>query len=174
MTFILAQICGFIAFILTVVSVHFKSKEKIIIASILANISVSIQFFLLGALTGGIISVINTIRGLVFYFYKKKNRKAPLSVLIVFEAVCVIAGVLTWQNTWSILPILNTCFYTYSLWQDNIKVIRIATGIVGFSWAIYDLIVKAFVGFIQESAQCVSAIMALCRYRTKKERDKKE
>ena len=165
MLFILAQICGGIVLILTVISVHFKTKEKIVMCSVLANAVATAQFFLLGALTGAVISIINTIRCLVFYFFKKKDAKPSFIVLIIFEIVAVISGSISWQNMWSLIPILVTVIYTYGMWQDNIKIIRITTGLVGFGWAIYDIVVKAYVGALQETSQLVSAIVALCRNR---------
>ena len=169
MEFILAQICGIIALVLTVISVQFKTKEKIVMCSIFANVVVVIQYFLLGALTGAVISIINTIRCLVFYFFKKKDMKPSFIVLIVFETVAVISGIISWQNMWSIIPIVVTVIYTYGLWQDNIKVIRITTAIVGFGWAVYNVVVRAYVGAIQEMAQFISAIIALYRNKGKKE-----
>lgn len=168
MLFILAQICGVIALILTVISVQFKTKEKIVMCSVLANIVVAIQYFLLGALTGAVISVINTIRCLVFYFFKKKNMKPSVIVLIIFEILAIISGSISWQNMWSLIPITVTVIYTYGLWQDNIKVIRITTGIVGFGWAVYDIVVRAYVGALQETSQLISAIIALYRNKENK------
>lgn len=168
MLFILAQICGVIALILTVISVQFKTKEKIVMCSVLANIVVTIQYFLLGALTGAVISVINTIRCLVFYFFKKKDMKPSIIVLIIFEIVAIISGSISWQNMWSLIPIIVTVIYTYGLWQDNIKVIRITTGIVGFGWAIYNIVVRAYVGALQETSQLISAIIALYRNKENK------
>lgn len=169
MLFILAQICGIIALILTVISVQFKTKEKIVMCSVLANIVVTIQYFLLGALTGAVISVINTIRCLVFYFFKKKDMKPSIIVLIIFEIVAIISGSISWQNMWSLIPIIVTVIYTYGLWQDNIKVIRITTGIVGFGWAVYNIVVRAYVGALQETSQLISAIIALYRNKENKE-----
>ena len=165
MSFILAQICGFIALILTVASVHFKTKERIVLCSVIANIVVAIQFFLLNAITGGVVSIINTIRGLVYYYYKKKDMKPSLTILFIFEIVAIFSGIISWQSIWSIIPITATVIYTYALWQDNVTVIRIATGLVGFEWAIYDLIVKAYVGAVQETSQLISAIISLIRNR---------
>lgn len=169
MLFILAQICGIIALILTVVSVQFKEKEKIMISMVLANIVVAIQYFLLNALTGAVISIINTIRCLIFYYYKKKDMKPSLIVLIIFEIIAVISGIITWQDMWSLIPIVVTVIYTYGLWQDNVKIIRISTGVVGAGWAIYNVVVKAYVGALQETAQLISAIIALYRNKNNKE-----
>lgn len=166
MQFILAQICGAIVLILTVISVQFKTKEKIVMCSVFANVFAAIQFFLLGALTGAVISVINTIRCLIFYLYKKRDIKPSFIVLIIFEIIAIISGSISWQDMWSLIPIIVTVIYTYGLWQDNVKIIRITTGIVGFGWAIYDIVVRAYVGAIQETCQLISALIAL--YKNKK------
>lgn len=163
MIFILAQICGVIALILTVISVQFKTKEKIVMCSVFANLVVAIQYFLLNAITGAVISVINTVRCIIFYYYKKKDKKPSLIVLLIFEIIAIVSGITSWQNIWSIIPIIVTVVYTYGLWQDNVKVIRITTALAGFGWAIYDIIVMAYVGAIQETSQLISAIIALLR-----------
>ena len=167
MKFIIAQTFGIIALILTVISVQFKTKEKIVMCSVLANIVVAIQFFLLNAVTGGVISIINAIRCIVFYIYKKKDLKPSIITLIIFEIVAVVSGCISWQNIWSLIPILVTILYTYGLWQDNVKVIRITTGIVGGGWAIYDLIVRAYVGALQETSQLISAVISIYRNKNK-------
>lgn len=165
MLFILAQICGIIALILTVISVQFKEKEKIMICMILANVIVAIQYFLLNALTGAVISILNTIRCIVFYTYKKKNKNPSLMTLIIFEIIAILSGMVTWQDMWSFIPIVITVIYTYGLWQDNVKIIRITTVIVGLGWTIYNIVVHAFVGAIQETAQLISAVIALYKGR---------
>lgn len=166
--FILAQICGVITLILTVISVQFKTKEKIVMCFIWANLVVAIQYFLLGAITGAIISIINAIRCIVFYFYKKKDRKPSIIVLIIFEIVAVISGIISWQNMWSLIPIIVTIIYTYGLWQDDITIVRITTGIAGFGWTIYNIVVRAYIGALQEIAQLISSIISLYRNKEKK------
>ncbi len=163
MLFVLAQICGVIVLILTVISVQFKTKEKIVMCFVFANLVMAIQFFLLNAMTGAIISIINTIRCIIFYYYKKKDKKPSLMILLFFEIIAVVSGMISWQNMWSVIPIVVTVIYTYGLWQDNVKVIRVTTAIVGLGWAIYDIIVMAFVGAIQEISQFVSAMIALIK-----------
>lgn len=163
MIFISAQICGVIALILTVISVQFKTKEKIVMCMIFANLVVAVQYFLLNAITGGVISILNTIRCIVFYYYKKKDKKPSLVILLVFEVIAIISGITSWQNIWSLIPVLVTIIYTYGLWQDNVNIIRITTGIAGLGWAIYNIIVMAYVGAIQEIAQLISSIISLVR-----------
>jgi len=93
--------------------------------------------------------------------------KPSLVVLVLFEIVAIVSGIISWQNIWSLIPIIVTVVYTYGLWQDNVTVIRITTGIAGLGWSIYDIIVRAYVGAIQEISQFISAIISLIRNKNK-------
>jgi len=163
--FIIAQIFGLISIILNIVVVQFNTKEKMLIAMIISNLVVAIQFFLLNAITGGIISLINVIRCIVFYLFKKNKKKPSLHVLFIFEIIVVVSGMMSWQNIWSILPIIATATYTYGIWQDDILKIKYISAIIGGEWAIYDIFVKAYVGFIQGVIQVISSIIAIIRYK---------
>ena len=159
--FILAQICGLIALIITAINIQLKSKEKIVMLNVWANVAVTIQYFLLGAYTGAVISILNAIRDVVYFLFKKKNLKPSILVLLIFETIAIIAGIISWQNIWSIIPIVVTIIYTYGLWQDDVKILRITTVIIGYGWTIYDIVVKAYVAALQVAVQCTSALVAL-------------
>ncbi|MDE6141564.1 MAG: YgjV family protein [Bacilli bacterium] len=153
MRFIVAQVCGSIVLFSMLIGVHFKTKEKILLSSIIANIAAILQFMLLSAITGMYTSILNTIRCIVFYQYKKKDLKPSLIILLIFEIVTIITGILTWQDVFSIFPIIGTFIYTYGLWQDNVKIIRLTSAIVAVSWIAYDISVKALVDMEQKASQ---------------------
>ena len=161
--FILAQIFGAIALILTVTSVQFKTKERILIFQIIANIIIAIQYFLLNALTGGFVAIVNTIRCIIFYYYKKKEKKPSIIFLTIFTIVAIMTGILTWQNAFSIIPIFAAIIFTFGLWQDNVKVTKICTALTSGNWVVYNVIVKAYVGAIQSLAEFISSIIAIIR-----------
>lgn len=140
-----------------------KTKEKILIFQIVANIVISIQYFLLDAITGGVVSIINIIRCCIFYIYKKKNMKPSIVFLMVFILVAIISGILTWQNTFSVIPIIAAIVFTYGLWQDNVKITKICTAITSGNWGVYNMIVQAYVGAVQSLAEFISSIIAVVR-----------
>ena len=152
MLFISAQIIGVIVLIITVTSIQFKTKEKILICQIIAN---------------AVVAVINVIRCIIFYYYKKKNKKPSIIFLTIFIVVAIASGILTWQNGFSIIPIIATIVFTYGLWQDNVKITRICTAITAGNWTIYNVIVKAYAGALQSVAECSSAIIAMWRNKEK-------
>lgn len=167
MLFILAQIIGFIVLVITVISIQFKTKEKILICQIIANALIVVQYFLLNALTGAVVAVINVIRCIIFYYYKKNNKKPSIIFLSIFIVVAITSGIVTWQNVFSIIPIIAAIVFTYGLWQDNIKVTRICTAVTAGNWSVYNIIVRAYAGAIQSIAECTSAIIAIWKNRKK-------
>ncbi|MDE5630023.1 MAG: YgjV family protein, partial [Bacilli bacterium] len=79
----------------------------------------------------------------------------------------IITGILTWQDVFSIFPIIGTIIYTYGLWQDNVKIIRLTSAIVAVSWIVYDISVKALVDMVQKASQLISSMIALIRNKNK-------
>lgn len=163
--FLIAQLFGIIAIIINILCIHFNSKEKILKIMIISNILVTIQFFLLNAITGGVVSIINTIRCYIFYLYKKNNKKKSVITLILFEIIYILSGIISWQNIWSIFPIIATVTCTYGLWQDNILITKIIYSIVGIEWLVYDIVVKAYAGIIQSIMQTISSAIAAFKYK---------
>lgn len=169
MRFVIAQICGIVVLLSMLIGVHFKTKEKILLSNVLANTAAIFQYLLLSALTGALVSLLNTIRCVVFYLIKKKDLKPSLIVLLVFEVITIITGIITWDGLSSILPIIGTFVYTYGLWQDNITIIRITSALVCICWLMYDATVGAIVDIIQKASQTISSIVALMRNKNKKQ-----
>lgn len=103
-----------------------------------------------------------------FLLLQEKDKKPSVAFLGLFIVVAIISGVLTWQSAFSMIPIIAAIVFTYGLWQDNVKVTRICTAITAGNWIIYNVIVKAYVGAIQSLAECISAIIAIVRYKNNK------
>lgn len=168
MLFYLAQACGIISLVLTVTSVQFNFKEKIIFINMLANIVCAIQYFLLSAFTGALMSIVNGLRCFTFYMFKKKNKKPNIFVLLFFEIVTLGLGIFTWQSAWSLIPISMSMLFTFCTWQDNVQIVRMGSGIAGLGWTAYNIVVGAFTGAFQQFCQFVSALIALIKGRRKR------
>ena len=164
MIFWIAQIIGIIILIITVVSIQQKTKEGILVFQIVANLLDGIQYFLLNAITGGVIGLINVLRCIVFYYYKKKDKKPSVAMLLTFIIIAIVSGILSWQDNFSIIPIIVTIVFTYGLWQDNVKITRICTAITAGGWSIYGLVFKGFARAFASICECTSAIISIVRY----------
>lgn len=161
--FILAQILAIIAFALTTLSLQFKKKSSILGMQIASNVAYMFEYICLGAFSGGITFIIGTIRNITYYILEKKKCKPKLIVLLIFIILIVIAGIITYENLISILPIVAVVIWTIVSWQEDPKWMRIGETVICIMWIVYDLIVKAYTGMITESIILTSCIIGIIR-----------
>ena len=127
MYYILSQIAGFIAFILSLIAYHRKKKEKIFQTMVLTNALEIIHYLLLGAFSGCITKIIALIRNIVIVVKDKHKAFNNVLIFIIFLLIYIISGILTYENIYSILPILAATIYLFFVWNGNeLKVKKVA------------------------------------------------
>lgn len=168
--FVIVQILGIVTLILFVVSLQQHKKESFLLLQAAGTLFFVVQFILTDKITGAVTFTIVTIRGLVFYFYKKKNLKPSLAVLVVFIAALLISAFLSWQNILSIIPLIATVAKTWGTWQDDMKWTR-KTSLFGQGFMIiYDLAAAMYTGALTEACNLISTIIAMWRYDFRKDK----
>lgn len=171
MFFILAQILAVIAFILDIICMQFKKKSGILVVGIISNTVYALEYAFLGAWTGAISFVIGTIRNITYFIYEKKKYKPNKIVLTIFVLLIIGAGIYTWENITSLLPVIALVLWTIVSWQNNTKWMRLAEAFICVMWIIYDLFVGAYAGIITEFIILFSTMIGMYRYDIKKQRD---
>lgn len=160
---IIAQITGILAIIAFAISPQQKTKNKVLIFQLLSNILYALQYLILGAFSAVATSIIGAVNNLVFYGYAKKDKEIPIVLLYIYIIIILIAGILTYDNIFSIFPILLSILYTYGVWQSNLKIYRMIAVVGALAWIIYNWAVGAYANAIGNGFQCVSAIIAVIR-----------
>ena len=117
-----------------------KDKNKIVALGILYSVLYGTQYLLLGN--------------------KKKNNLITLIVLII---LVIIFGLISYSNIFSIIPIIAAILYTYSIWQDNVKVYRWLALPIGALWITYNICSKSIFGIIAESVLLVVEIIGIIK-----------
>lgn len=142
-----------------------SNKELILLWGILYSVFYGLQFILLGAFTGGAMSAVSIIRSCWFYMNAKNNRK---NSFIIFATICILAicfGVISYCEMVSILPVLAVITFTYSIWQDNVKLYRILAIPIGIIWVAYHIHYHSVFGLVSEVALMLTAITGMIRSR---------
>ena len=137
------------------------------ICQIAAIILFIIQLLLVGAITGGVLDIISLIRTLIFANNHKKWASSPIWLGVFIVAMIGVGG-LTWQNAWSILPIIGSILSTVAQWMKETKRIRMISLLVGPCWLVYNLIHGAYSGALNEVFAITSIIIGMIRYDIKK------
>lgn len=164
---IAAQIFGLFAMLSLFIIYQQKSRKKIIIAKLSADICWVAHYLCLGGIAGIIPNMVGIFRELVFINRKDKAWANKLVWPIVFIAINFGLGMTTFHSFYNILPIAASAFVTVSLWIDNPKLTKIITIPVCIAFMIYDFYVKSYIGMINESISIVSIIMFFIKERKK-------
>lgn len=161
---ILIQSMGGIALIFWALSILNKKKIKILRLQNIANIFYAIEYFFLGAFSALGMNLLSSVRGIIFVNNEKKQKENSNILIIIFSIITLIIGIATYNNWYSIIPIINTLGYSYSTWQKNTKVIRLIFLIAAILWIVYNLLVGAYIPMIGNIIEVISALIAIIKF----------
>ncbi len=164
---IAAQIVGLAGIVCSLLSFQQKERKHVMLFQMIASALFCIQLFMVGAITGGCVDSISFIRTAVFSQNDKKWASSPIW-LGVFIVAMIGTGILTWQDGWSILPIIGSVLSTVALWMKNSKHIRVISLFVGPCWLIYSLIHGAYTGALNEVLAMTSIVIGMVRHDIKR------
>src|SRR5574344_1473518 len=151
------QLIGILGFIFLAISFTQKKKEGILANQVISYIFYSIHYLLLNAKSGYIISVTNLVKCL-FLTIKDKHKFLQNNILLY-----ILATYYTYQDAYSLLPVVASIIYTSMLWQGTMKEIRVGAIINAFIWVIYDIHVLSYVCMVADSIILVINAVMLSR-----------
>jgi len=161
---LIAQIIGFIALIILVVSFQFDNRKTILNLRSLHNFANAAHFYLLNAPTAAILNLISIFRNSVFLYRFKNKYLNNIVWLILFLVVFILVGFFTWEGLVSILAIIGIGFGTLGVWSEKTKDIRYLTLLSNISWLIHNILVVSIAGIILNIFIIVSIIIAMIRF----------
>lgn len=160
---IYAQIFGLLGSVAMLLSNWQKTKTKILSLLIIDSFCYCMQYLLLGALTGVFTNIIGLIRIIIFKYKRKINFLQNKIILYIIIALYIVIGIITYDKITSILPMLGAAIYTITLWNENVKNIRIGSLIMLFAYFVYNITVSAFVGALVEGLLLTSTILSIIK-----------
>ena len=169
--YVMSQVFTILMYALLGITYQVKSRRKILILSIFSNASQGIAYLLLNAKSGFVMCVLAILRETAMMFIldkikdEKKSKRAYLCVIIVFYIAMIISAIFTYEGILSMLSILATAIYTYSIWQKNEKVYKALGTPIGICWIVYNIFVKSIFGVILESIILICSIVGYVRSR---------
>lgn len=177
-TYILSQVSVIIALCFLISSYFLKNRVLILIFSLGNAIFYCIEYLLLGAYTGAVINLIAVARGVWFFVLQNKNKEKDIWSISILSILMIIAGILTFEAWQSLLPMVATIVYTYSIWQKNVEVYRWLSLPTGLCGVVYNIMCHSVIGIISEFALFVFGVVSVIVYyagqkRTNKEIDEK-
>lgn len=155
---IAAQTIGFIALAVAILVFQNNDRRKMLYLQLLAALLFAIHFGLLGAWTGVAMNLIGGLRSAVFM--RTQRRVWLYGFMIIF----IVAGGVTWQSVYSILPIIGMLTGTIAFWMQSASWIRYHALISPPAWFVYNAIVGSYPGMIAEVLIFTSIIIGIERF----------
>ena len=163
MKFILIQAIGILGTVLFFFSYQFKSNKTLFRVQFLSYLCYTVHLLMLGAITGGISYVLNTVRS--FCLGSKNTFLKSRTMCGIICALQIITLIFTWDSWWSILPVTANIAATIGGYTYNARKIRIAGMFINSPlWIVYDIIVGSWAGILDEIVTEASMIISIIRY----------
>ncbi len=165
-----------IAFIVGIIAVAFyllgyamKRRKMIITFNVTSRLLYIVQYLLLGAISGAALDIVGAASSLLAA--KKESRifkKFKVAIFIIVNCLIVMAGILVWDNIYSVLPILGVLFHTSAFWIDDEKIIRRVSLLGCPFWLAYNFIYSAYGSCIGDVLSIATLVWAMIKYDFKK------
>lgn len=157
------QLIGVAGTLLFFLSYQCRSNRNLFRVQLLSYLFYTAHLLLLGALTGGMSYMINTLRSFCLGSRWKFAHSQGMCAIICAMQLAALA--LTWSGWVSILPVAANIAATLGGYTHNPRKIRIAGMFVNSPlWIVYDLCVGSWAGLLDEAVTEGSMILSIVRF----------
>ena len=160
---LLVQGIGAIGYSTLAFSYYKEKKEQILFMQIIAYIFFTIHYYLLNGITGAICNLIGLVALITIYVFEKYNLGNKLFISITCMLAVFIINIITFQNFFSIFPIIASIIVIISFLDNNDKNIRIIVVMAAECWLIYAIAYKSYVAIVFEVLTLVGVFIALLK-----------
>lgn len=165
---IITDIVGFIGAFFNIFSFQSKKNKYLFLLQILGSFFFTLNYLMLGAVTGAVMNIVGVIRGIVFMQGEKTRKPYVIVILCLLIVICVILSgyqQLAEGNFIPLLPLIGMIFPTCAMFTGNGKVIRLVQLFLGSpGWIIYNILCGAKGGVICEAFIIISTIVSIIRF----------
>ena len=157
---IVIQLIGAIAYAFLACSYFMKKKKDILFIQIFSAIAFAIHYYLLNGITASVCNIISLVIITIIYFFEKFNGKNKKILIFITIPLLVLISLFTYENLFSIFPIIASTIVLINFIISNENTIRIAGIISATCWMVYAIIYKSYVGMLFEGIIIVTTFIA--------------
>lgn len=163
MYFILTQTIGAIGYG-TLAFSYFKDKKRdILFIQIISYIMFTVHYYMLSGTTGAICNLLGLIAFIIIYIFEKYNIKNKNILTICTIPFLIIIALITFENIFSIFPIIASVAVIISFLTNNENTIRKIGIVSAVCWLIYAIVYKSYVAIPFEVFILFATIIAFAK-----------
>ena len=170
---IFIQIIGAIGYGLLAYSYFEKKKKDILLIEIVSYMFFVTHYYLLDGITGAICNFIGMFALFVIYIFDKYELKHKSLISTLFILLLLIVNIMTFQNIYSIFPLIASIIVIISFMFDDENKIRLVGIISAVCWLIYAIVYKSYIAIIFEVLTLINVSIAYYKNSSKVLRQKR-
>ncbi len=166
--FLLAQVFGLLAFMIAICSIVQRNRVGYIYYNLSQNVFSGVQYLLLNKMVAFYLSIVTIIRLIVYRFKSKYSKAWYIIILIFFVVLSLFTSILTFTYWYDIFPTIASLLVCFSVWQDNVVIIKIVFMITKILWGIYACFTSAYFAIAMDIFMIIWTIIFISRLNDRK------
>ena len=158
---LIIQGIGAIGYTTLALSYFKKKKRDILFIEIIAYIFFTIHYYLLNGVTGAVCNLIGLFALITIYLFDKYKLNNKYLVSIIFSFLLLIVNIITFQNIFSIFPMIASIIVIISFLSNDENNIRIVGVVAAICWLIYSIVYKSYISIIFEVITFINVCLAM-------------
>lgn len=154
------QFIGAIAFVILALSYFKKEKKQILFLQIIAYIFFTIHYYLLSGVTGAVCNLIGLFALIAIYLFERNNWNYTIIPVAFFAIVLMVVNISTYQNTFSIFPMIASVSVILSFLTEKADIIRGVGLVSAVCWLIYAIAYKSYISIVFETLTFIGTSIA--------------
>lgn len=159
----LVQGIGAIGYSTLALSYFKKEKKQILFMQIIAYIFFTIHYYLLNGITGALCNLIGLFALLTIYLFDKYRLKNKVFISILFIITLLAINIVTFQNIYSIFPMLASTIVIISFLENDANTIRWIGVLAAICWLLYAIVYKSYIAIVFEVITLINVIIAFIK-----------
>ena len=166
MEYIISQIIGVLVCIVAVASLQMKNIKNAMLCQVICNGLGTASYLLLdGGLSGCGIYLVATLQSIVFFIFRKCEKKEPVWIYPIIFAAYIGCSLLTFKQPLDIVPMIAALLCALALIQKKPFLYRLILLLNGIVWIIYDIFLPeiALSMLVTHAIVSISALVGIIR-----------
>lgn len=166
---LIAQAIGLMAVIMFLLSYQQKQRKNIIVFNATSRVLYIIQYIMLGAFEGAVLDILGTVSSIAAQNKDKSIVNKHFKFIVIFiNVIILIAGLLLYENVFSVFPVIGVILHTSAFWINKEKTIRRVSFLGSPFWLVYNLSSCAYGSAVGDVLTMLSIGIAIYRYDIKR------
>ncbi len=160
---LVVQGIGAIGYTLLALSYFKKEKREILFMQIFAYIFFAIHYYLLSGISGVICNLIGLFALITIYIFEKYKLKNKIIVLTFFIVLLLLVNIMTFQNIYSIFPMIALVIVIISFLKNDENNIRAIGILSAICWLVYAIAYKSYISIIFQAITLIDVVIAFVK-----------